>query len=210
LNVRIVSSSSREIEKMVRSGAFREDLFYRLNVVPIHVPSLQECAQDIPALVEHFTADICRFSGLSPRRFSRQALQALEATYWPGNMRQLRNVVEWVLIMNSEKAPDEVVMPEDLPSGYVPSSMNDNSVGAEGEAADLTEFPLKEARQIFEHNYLQAQLRRFRGNVSKTAEYVGMERSALHRKIKSLGLSLNGDSTEDQSGPSLKVVKEGS
>ncbi len=184
VNVRIFSSSSRDLESEIRDGNFREDLFHRLNVVPIRVPSLAERRTDIPELVEHFVQQIARATGLPARRIGSDAIAIIQSHDWPGNIRQLRNNVERLLILadgdadtpiSAEMLPVEIgTMLPPIPSG----------TGAE----KLMAMALRDARELFEREYLVAQIERFGGNISKTAEFIGMERSALHRKLKSLGV----------------------
>jgi two-component system nitrogen regulation response regulator NtrX len=185
VDVRIISSSCRDLEKEIRSGRLREDLFHRLSVVPIRVPSLAERRDDIPELVEYFMKQISRSTGLAVRKIGADAMAVIQSHDWPGNIRQLRNNVERLMILVGGD-PDTVITADLLPAevgGALPPSPN----GAGGE--QLMAMPLREAREFFEREYLVAQITRFGGNVSKTAEFVGMERSALHRKLKSLGVS---------------------
>jgi len=185
VDVRVVSSSARDLRAAIAAGKFREDLYHRLNVVPIRVPSLRERREDVPILIEHFMRRSSETLGLPARVVSEDAMAALQAHDWPGNVRQLRNIVERLLIMapgdpgeriRAEMLPQEIAMP-------TPSALR-----AEG-GEEIMALPLREAREVFEREYLLAQINRFGGNVSRTAEFVGMERSALHRKLKSLGVS---------------------
>jgi two-component system nitrogen regulation response regulator NtrX len=187
VDVRIVSSSSRDLEREMSQGRFRQDLFHRLNVVPLRVPSLIERREDIPELVEHFVKQIALSSGLPPRVIGDDATAVLQSHEWQGNVRQLRNIVERVMIM-SNSDPDAVITADMLPDDIganVPLSSN----GSGGE--HLMSLPLRDAREIFEREYLMAQINRFGGNISRTAEFVGMERSALHRKLRALGVNSN-------------------
>ncbi len=187
VDVRIVSSSSRDLDREMASGRFRQDLFHRLNVVPLKVPSLIERREDIPELVEHFVKQIAVSSGLPPRVIGDDAMAVLQSHEWQGNVRQLRNIVERVMIMSNGE-PDSVITAEMLPDDIganVPLSSN----GSGGE--HLMSLPLRDAREIFEREYLMAQINRFGGNISRTAEFVGMERSALHRKLRALGVNSN-------------------
>ncbi len=184
VDVRIVSSSSRDLAAEIAGGTFREDLFHRLSVVPIRVPSLSERREDVPELIEFFQEQISAATGLSKRRIGDEAMAVLQSHDWPGNIRQLRNNVERLMILTSAE-PDVEVTAEMLPSEIgtlVPSTPN----GEGGER--LMSLPLREAREIFEREYLVAQIARFSGNISRTAEFIGMERSALHRKLKLLGI----------------------
>jgi two-component system, NtrC family, nitrogen regulation response regulator NtrX len=184
VDVRIVSSTSHNIEAEVAAGRLRQDLYHRLSVVPIRVPSLSERREDIPELVEHFLDQISGTTGLPRRQIGEDALAVLQSHDWPGNIRQLRNNVERLLILAGGDADATVtaaMLPPDVGS-LVPNMPN----GAGGE--QLMSLPLREAREMFEREYLIAQINRFGGNISRTAEFVGMERSALHRKLKALGI----------------------
>ncbi len=184
VDVRIVSSSSRDLAAEIASGRFREDLFHRLGVVPIRVPSLHERREDVPELIEFFMDQISSATGLPKRRIAEDAMAVLQSHDWPGNVRQLRNNVERLMILATGD-PDAPITAEMLPSevgALVPATPN----GAGGEK--LMSLPLRDAREIFEREYLVAQIARFSGNISRTAEFIGMERSALHRKLKSLGI----------------------
>jgi two-component system nitrogen regulation response regulator NtrX len=184
VDVRIISSSSRDLAAEIQLGRFREDLFHRLSVVPIRVPSLHERREDVPELIEFFMDQISSATGLSKRRIADDAMAVLQSHDWPGNVRQLRNNIERLMIL-AVGDPDAPVTAEMLPSevgALVPVTPN----GAGGEK--LMSLPLRDAREIFEREYLVAQIARFSGNISRTAEFIGMERSALHRKLKSLGI----------------------
>lgn len=191
VDVRVVSSSSRPLEKEIEEQRFREDLFYRLNVVPVSIPSLAERRDDIPALVDHFFARYASEQGVTPPGVSVEAMAALQSYDWPGNVRQLRNVVERTIIL----APRErlgLIEADMLPSEIV----GGNLAGESGTSA-LMGAPLREARENFEREYLKVQIRRFSGNISKTASFIGMERSALHRKLKLLGMAGREDTDEE-------------
>jgi two-component system, NtrC family, nitrogen regulation response regulator NtrX len=184
VDVRIISSSSRDLAAEIAAGRFREDLFHRLSVVPIRVPSLSERREDVPELIEFFMDQISAATGLPKRRIADDAMAVLQSHDWPGNVRQLRNNVERLLILSTGDAETEITA-DKLPSevgALVPTTPN----GAGGER--LMGLPLRDAREIFEREYLIAQIARFSGNISRTAEFIGMERSALHRKLKSLGI----------------------
>ncbi len=184
VDVRVVASTNRDLANLMREGRFREDLYYRLNVVPLSVPALAERREDIPLLVKHFIDLSADVGGLPPRRLTADALAVLQGYDWPGNVRQLRNVIEWVLIMAPGGGGDPV-RPDMLPpeiGAAAPASLP----GETGE--EIMSLPLREAREVFERKYLEAQVMRFGGNISRTATFVGMERSALHRKLKSLGV----------------------
>src|SRR3954469_14345157 len=184
VDVRIVSSTARNLEALIAEGKFREDLYHRLSVVPIRVPPLAERREDIPGLVDYFMDQISQATGLSKRRIGDDAMAVLQSHDWPGNVRQLRNNVERLMILAGGE-PDAVLdasmLPPDVGS-MVPSMPNGNG----GE--HLMGLALRDAREVFEREYLVAQISRFGGNISRTAEFVGMERSALHRKLKALGI----------------------
>jgi two-component system nitrogen regulation response regulator NtrX len=184
VDVRIVSSTSRAIEAEIAAGRFREDLYHRLSVVPIRVPGLAERREDIPELVEYFMTQISQTTGLPKRNVGTDALAVLQSHDWPGNVRQLRNNVERLMILaggDPEVAITASMLPQDVGS-MIPNMPNGNG----GE--HLMSLALREAREVFEREYLLAQINRFGGNISRTAEFVGMERSALHRKLKALGI----------------------
>lgn len=184
VDVRIVSSTSRNLEAAIATGQFREDLYHRLSVVPIRIPPLAERREDIPEMVDHFMEQISGSTGLPKRRIGEDAMAILQSHDWPGNVRQLRNNVERLMILaggDSEAVITASMLPQDVGS-MVPSMPNGNG----GE--QLMGLPLREAREVFEREYLVAQISRFGGNISRTAEFVGMERSALHRKLKALGI----------------------
>ena len=184
VDVRIISSTARDLNAEVQSGRFREDLLHRLNVVPIRVPPLSERREDIPALVTHFIEQIAQSSGLAQRAIAEDAIAVLQAHDWPGNVRQLRNSVERMLILAGGD-PDLPITADLLPAD-VGASVPSMPGGQGGEK--LLSLPLREARELFERDYLVAQINRFGGNISRTAEFIDMERSALHRKLKSLGI----------------------
>ena len=184
VDVRVFSSTARDLEALIRNGEFREDLFHRLAVVPVHVPPLSERRSDIPELVEAFVDQIGRQSGIQDCRIGEDAMAVLQAHDWPGNIRQLRNNIERLMIL-SRVEDGAVISAEMLPKEVGEMLPGTNSSGGE----HLMSLPLKEAREAFERDYLAAQVGRFSGNISKTAEFVGMERSALHRKLKLLGLT---------------------
>ena len=184
VDVRIVSSSSRDLAAEIQAGNFREDLFHRLGVVPLYVASLAERREDIVELIDHFMEQISASSGLPVRKIGADALAILQSHDWPGNIRQLRNNIERLMIMAAGDADAEVtaeMLPQDIGSGLPPLP-----AGAGGEK--LLGLALRDAREIFEREYLIAQINRFGGNISRTSEFIGMERSALHRKLKSLGV----------------------
>ncbi len=183
VDVRVVSATSRNLDEEIQEKRFREDLFYRLNVVPVELPPLNQRREDIPTLVEHYSARFAADQRLNPPEISAEAMAALQACDWPGNVRQLRNVIERTIILapkdNFAKIEIEMLPPEILG--------NDDDL--DQGVASLMGSPLREARESFEREYLKVQIRRFSGNISKTANFIGMERSALHRKLKILGLA---------------------
>ncbi len=185
VDVRILSSSARDLEQEIADGTLREDLFHRLSVVPIRVPALAERREDIPELVGFFMDQIARTAGLPIRRIGDDAMAVLQAHDWPGNIRQLRNNVERLMILTRGDA--EAVITADLLPTEIGAMVPALPTGAGGE--HLMALPLRDAREVFERDYLKAQINRFGGNISRTAEFVGMERSALHRKLKSLGVA---------------------
>jgi two-component system nitrogen regulation response regulator NtrX len=181
VDLRVVSSTSRDLEAEITAGTFRQELFHRLNVVPIDVPSLADRREDIPVLADYFIEGLHKSQGLPQRKLSDEAAALMQTMVWPGNVRQLRNVIERILILGDgtgEIEAREVPAEDEKPS-------EDGRVVLSGALATL---PLREAREAFEREYLLTQINRFGGNISKTAQFVGMERSALHRKLKSLGV----------------------
>lgn len=185
VDVRVVSATARDLETEIAEGRFREDLFYRLNVVPVHLPPLSERREDIPALIEHFAARYAAERRVPNPEISDEAFAAMQAYEWPGNVRQLRNIVERTIIL----APGDRIgrievdmLPPEIVSEQMP-------MVSDGNAASIMGTPLREARETFEREYLRIQIRRFSGNISRTATFIGMERSALHRKLKTLGLN---------------------
>ena len=181
VDVRVISSSSRDLAQEIAAGRFREDLFHRLNVVPVRVPGLGERRDDVADLISYFIERISVATGLPRRKLAEDAMGSLQVQDWPGNVRQLRNTVERMLIL-SPGQPGELVTAAMLPAEQ--GSASAGSVGADR----IIALPLREAREVFEREYLNAQIMRFGGNISRTAGFIGMERSALHRKLKSLGL----------------------
>lgn len=182
VDVRVVSSTARDLEREIAEKRFREDLFYRLNVVPVAIPSLAERRDDIPALADHFFARYAREQGAVVPDVAIEALAALQAYDWPGNVRQLRNVVERTVIL----APRDRLAR--IETDMLPPEITGTSGDAGSGISALMGVPLREARESFEREYLRIQIRRFSGNISKTASFIGMERSALHRKLKMLGM----------------------
>lgn len=182
VDVRVVSSTARDLQQEMEEKRFREDLFYRLNVVPVKVPSLAERRDDIPSLAEHFFTRHAAEQGIQAPAISEEAMAALQAYDWPGNVRQLRNVIERTIILT----PREDI--ETVEASMLPGEVTGGKLGNSGGIAALMGAPLREARESFEREYLSVQIRRFSGNISKTASFIGMERSALHRKLKLLGM----------------------
>ncbi len=185
VDIRVIASTSKDLQAEIAAGRFREDLYYRLAVVPLKIPPLRERREDIPTLARHFMARSVETSGMSPRELTEDALAAMQAYEWPGNVRELRNLIDWLLIMAPGEGR-EPIRPDMLPP----------QVGAAAPAvlkldrsSEIMTLPLREARELFERQYLEAQLLRFGGNISRTAAFVGMERSALHRKLKFLGVN---------------------
>lgn len=184
VDVRVIAATNRELTTEIEAGRFREDLYYRLNVVPVRMPSLKERRDDIPDLCRHFLKRSSEMSGLGPRELSDEAIASLQAYHWPGNVRHLRNMMEWLLIMAPGGARG-VIKAEMLPKELFES----NPAATRPEVnSDIMSMPLREARELFEKQYLAAQITRFGGNISRTSTFVGMERSALHRKLKLLGI----------------------
>lgn len=184
VDVRIISSSSRDLAQLIADGHFREDLYHRLSVVPVRIPSLSERREDVPELIEFFMDQISTATGLPKRRIGGDAMAVLQSHEWPGNVRELRNNVERLMILTKGDPTADITV-EMLPAevgAMVPTTPS----GSGGER--LMSLPLRDAREIFEREYLIAQIARFSGNISRTAEFIGMERSALHRKLKSLGV----------------------
>jgi two-component system nitrogen regulation response regulator NtrX len=184
VDVRVIASTTRDLTAEIEARRFREDLYYRLNVVPMVVPSLRERREDVPLLAREFMRRSSAGSGLPPREFGEDALAAMQTYDWPGNVRQLRNVVEWLLIMTSAENGGTIradMLPPELGSS-TPSVLRWEKGG------EIMGLPLRDARELFEREYLLAQVTRFGGNISRTSSFVGMERSALHRKLKSLGI----------------------
>jgi len=184
VDVRIISSTAYNLEKMIAENRFREDLYHRLSVVPVKVPPLSDRREDIPFLVDIFMRQICDHAGIRPRKIGDDALAILQAHDWPGNLRQLRNNIERLLILAQSDGPDSPINADMLPADVLDTMPKVSSTGDQ----HIMTLPLREAREMFERDYLIAQINRFGGNISRTAEFVGMERSALHRKLKTLGV----------------------
>ncbi|MBW1721295.1 MAG: sigma-54-dependent Fis family transcriptional regulator [Deltaproteobacteria bacterium] len=185
VDVRVIAATNKDLEAEIEKGNFREDLYFRLNVIPIKVPPLRERVEDIPQLVEEFLAEIARNTNLKGKVFSGEALEILKKYHWPGNVRELRNLVERLVIMT----PDRVIQAKDIPPPF-----NRQSEGEDGFERGLDAATFKEAKMRFEKAFLEKKLREFNGNISQTAEAIGVERSNLHRKIKAYGLEKGRDS----------------
>lgn len=184
VDLRVVSSTTKDLSDEIAKGNFREELYHRLNVVPISIPSLEDRLEDIEVLTESFVKTFNKAEGLPSRMLSKEAVAKLQTLSWPGNVRQLKNTIERALILGPDIGdiePDEIL--------HSSGSSDNDKQSAEGIKLDFVHLPLREAREIFERDYLIAQIRRFSGNISRTAQFVGMERSALHRKIKTLDIS---------------------
>ncbi|MDR3449290.1 MAG: sigma-54 dependent transcriptional regulator [Alphaproteobacteria bacterium] len=191
VDVRVIASSSGDLQMDMQAGTIRQDLYYRLSVVPIKVPGLSERRDDIPLIANHFLARAAETSGTPLRILGEDAMAALQAYDWPGNVRQLRNAMEWVLIMAPGTATDPIradMLPPEITSS-APGVLKWEKGG------EIMGLPLRDAREMFEREYLLAQVTRFGGNISRTASFIGMERSALHRKLKLLGV--HGSSNEN-------------
>lgn len=199
VDVRVIASSNRDLQEEMQAGRVRQDLFYRLSVVPIVMPPLADRREDIPLLSQHFLARAAEVSGLPPRLLGEDAQAALQAYAWPGNVRQLRNAMEWLLIMTPSDAQDPIradMLPPDV-NAATPSVLKWEKGG------EIMTLPLRDAREMFEREYLLAQVTRFGGNISRTANFIGMERSALHRKLKLLGV--HGSNVGEGQSPAEKL-----
>ncbi len=196
VDLRVISSTNKNLEAEIEAGTFREELYHRLNVVPISVPSLESRREDIPEIADHFITDFNRAQGLPLRALSEEAEALLQTMQWPGNVRQLKNVIERILILGPDTGAIET---RELPES--------GGNGAEGDglnmSGNLATMPLREARELFEREYLMTQINRFGGNISRTATFVGMERSALHRKLKSLNVV-----TSSKSGARVAEIEQ--
>ena len=196
VDMRVISSTNKNLEQEIAAGNFRQELFHRLNVVPIVVPSLEDRREDIPLLAAHFVEELNKSQGLPLRSMSSEAEALMQTMQWPGNVRQLKNLVERVLILGAESGP---ITAKELPSPEESSQDSGRVVLSSG----LATLPLREAREMFEREYLMTQINRFGGNISRTASFVGMERSALHRKLKSLAIV-----TSSKGGARIAHVEE--
>jgi two-component system, NtrC family, nitrogen regulation response regulator NtrX len=189
VDVRVVSSTAKSLPEEIAAGRFREDFYYRLNVVPLHIPPLSERREDVPLLVNHFVARYAADRSVPTPDVTRDAMAALQAYDWPGNVRQLRNIVERTIIL----APGDRISRIDI--DMLPPELANGPAEGNGLVAAnaIMGAPLREARESFEREYLRIQIRRFSGNISRTATFIGMERSALHRKLKILGMAEDRD-----------------
>lgn len=198
VDLRVISSTNKDLQEEINSGNFREELYHRLNVVPISVPSLETRREDIPELATHFIEDFNQNQGLPHRVISAEAIALLQTMRWPGNVRQLKNVIERILILGPDTGHIE--------AGELPENEGgSNDDGGFGLPSNLATLPLREARELFEREYLMTQINRFGGNISRTANFVGMERSALHRKLKSLNVV-----TSSKSGARVAKIEDNS
>jgi len=194
VDIRVISATNRDLLQEIEAGRFREELYHRLNVVPISVPSLESRREDIPQISKHFIEEFNRDQGLPLRRLTDETAALLQTMSWPGNVRQLRNVMERVLILGPEEG---VIEAKEIPGN------DEASVGSGGLSNTYATLPLREAREMFEREYLMAQINRFGGNISRTASFVGMERSALHRKLKTLNVV-----TTNRAGTRVAEIEE--
>ncbi|AGI68107.1 nitrogen assimilation regulatory protein NtrX [Octadecabacter antarcticus 307] len=196
VDVRVISSTNKDLQVEIEAENFRQELYHRLNVVPIYVPSLEDRREDIPVLATHFIKELNQSQGLNTRSLSEEAAALLQTMQWPGNARQLKNVMERVLILGDDTGAIEA---RELPT-QSDSPADQSRVLLSGGLATL---PLREARELFEREYLLTQINRFGGNISRTASFVGMERSALHRKLKTLGVV-----TSNKAGARVAHIEE--
>jgi two-component system nitrogen regulation response regulator NtrX len=190
LDIRVIASTTKDLEMLIRKGQFREDLFYRLNVVPLTMPSLRERVEDIPVLTKQIISQISERLKVPALKLDNDVINLFQLYTWPGNIRELKNIIEWIMIMVPEKRGQSVNLqdlPQDIRLG-LEKKTEIASNGANDFGHDVVALPLKEARESFEKQYLLKQIDRFNGNISKTASFIGMERTALHRKLKTLGL----------------------
>ncbi|MCB1367388.1 MAG: sigma-54-dependent Fis family transcriptional regulator [Rhodobacteraceae bacterium] len=196
VDMRVISSTNKDLKAEIAEGRFREELYHRLNVVPISVPALENRREDIPELARHFIEQLNKTQGLPARRLTDEAEALLQTMHWPGNVRQLKNVIERVLILGPSAGRIEA---RELPD----SDNGRRDSGGFSLSSNLATLPLREARELFEREYLMTQINRFGGNISRTASFVGMERSALHRKLKSLNVV-----TSSKSGARVAEIDE--
>jgi two-component system nitrogen regulation response regulator NtrX len=206
LNIRIIASTTRDLDEDIKNGKFSKELYHRLNVCNINIPTLLDHRDDIELLVEYFAKYLSKSSGIRYRLFSEDAILALKSYSWPGNIRQLQNVIEWTLIMNPISENDcNIIRAEMLPPEIIGNNL---IVSKTDQLSDMMSMPLREARELFERQYLVAQMNRFNNNISRTSAFVGMERSALHRKLKLLKINSNNCNMHDDREIDL-IVEEG-
>ncbi|MFP4314239.1 MAG: sigma-54-dependent transcriptional regulator [Alphaproteobacteria bacterium] len=203
VDLRVIAATNKNLKEEIEKGNFREDLYYRLNVVPVQIPPLRQRAEDIEEIVQYFANSFSQSFGLNAPAFTKEAMNVLKTYQWPGNIRQLKNTIEWVLIMygDNNKVPYNLqCLPPEIggtTKAGVQASIEESSPKADNVLSDdFADMPLRDAREYFEKEYLTAQIHKFRGNISQTAKFVGMERSALHRKLKSLGIVYTEDEQE--------------
>jgi len=211
VDVRVMASTNKDIDGALKDGSFREDLLYRLNVVTLDLLPLKERKDDILLLADHFLKRFNQQTGQSEKEISPEVQRIFKSYPWPGNVRQLKNVMEWITIMNNSGVDSNLIEKEHLPPELAVKKAVKNEELSAQSSDDYIDFPLREARESFEKRYLSDQVRRFDGNISQTAEFIGMERSALHRKLKSLDISVhdnqNGKSESQSSkGPNKKTA----
>lgn len=207
MDVRVIATTSVDIEKAMNEGVFRRDLYYRLNVVQIQMPALRHQRADIPLLIERLCKQISKENNMLFKPLSQKAMFVLQGYGWPGNMRQLRNVLEWVAIMSPSSDKEQIEV-EDLPpeiTGLSPKNTNEDAGDASYLVSSIFDLTLREAREHFERDYLLEQVKRFGGNVSKTAQFIGMERSALHRKLKMLEVSVQEEAVSTTDKPKISA-----
>ena len=185
VDVRIISASNKDLLQSVKGGFLREDLFYRLSVVPIQIPPLRERSEDINSLIQHFLKLLTKEFGSGILNFSPESLVVLQSYDWPGNVRQLKNILEWLIIMYGQQE-NFIITPSHLPPEIIGLNTSEKKKNI-----NSLELSLKDARKLFETNYLKEQLNRFKGNIARTSTYIGMDRSALHRKLKELNINVN-------------------
>ena len=186
VDVRIISASNKNLTEFIKNGTLREDLFYRLSVAPIEVPPLNKRGDDISDLIIHFLNLLAKDFGNNVLKLSSETLVILKNYDWPGNVRQLKNILEWLNIMYGKQKDIEI-----LPSHLPPEILGYNKEEKNIHTSNQLSLSLKDARKVFEKNYLTEQLNRFKGSISKTSIFIGMDRSALHRKLKELDIDIN-------------------
>ncbi len=191
VDVRVIAATNQNLQELMEQGRFRQDLYYRLNIVPIDMPLLRDRTGDIPLLAEKFMQQAALAANTQPRVFAEDAVALMQSYGWPGNVRQLKNVIEWLLIMADGEGNEPIT------AAMMPPDLKQKVTAMVGQGVvELMSKPLREAREIFEREYLQSQINRFGGNISRTATFIGMERSALHRKLKAVGIQSNDKEQE--------------